>query len=142
MKNREIKFRAWDNELKRFDNVSAGNLLRDLHDEGVSSEDKERYTLNQYIGVKGYVGDYKKRHQNEVMLFEGDIVEAMSEGAKGTFVIKFRQDSQPTFILYPAWQSKKLWSIAASDLGRKKGDYYDDLRLIGNIHENPELLNA
>jgi hypothetical protein len=95
----------------------------------------------QYIGVKGYEGDYENRHKNEVKLFEGDIVEAMSEGLKGTFVVKFRNEAQPTFMLFPAWQGGKMWSIAASDVGRAKGDYYDDLKRIGNIHDNPELIN-
>lgn len=98
------------------------------------------FVWEQFIGVNGYTGDYEKRHENEVKLFEGDIVEAMSEGSKGTFVIKMRTESQPTFMLYPAWQKGKMWSIAASDLGREKGDYFDDLKVIGNIHSNPELL--
>jgi uncharacterized phage protein (TIGR01671 family) len=98
-------------------------------------------TVGQSIGVKGYTGSYENRHMNEVELFEGDIVEAMSEGAKGTFVIKWRQESAPCFILFPAWQSQKMWSIHASCLGRKDGSYYDDLKLIGNIHDNPELVN-
>lgn len=93
----------------------------------------------QYIGVKGYVGDYKDRRNNEVELYEGDIVEAMSEGSKGTFIIHFRNEASPCFILYPAWQHGKTWSIHGSDIGRDKGDYYDDLKRIGNIYENPEL---
>lgn len=97
-------------------------------------------TVGQHIGLKGYKGDYDNRRYNEVELYEGDIVEAMSEGSKGTFVITWRQESSPGYILFPAWQSRKMWHIHASCLGRKEGDYYDDLKLIGNIHDNPELL--
>jgi hypothetical protein len=98
-------------------------------------------TVGQFTGLKGYTGSYENRHMNEVELYEGDIVEAMSEGSKGTFIIKWRQESAPCFILFPAWQSQKMWSIHASCLGRKDGSYYDDLKLIGNVHDNPELVN-
>lgn len=84
--------------------------------------------------------EYKDRHQNEVELYEGDIVEAKSEGTTGTFEIWWRQAANPSFILFPAYQSNRIWSISASDLGRKPGDYYDELRLLGNIHDNPELI--
>lgn len=97
-------------------------------------------TVGQSIGIKGYTGEFKDRHNNEVKLFEGDIVEAWSEGSKGTFVIVFRNESAPMWLLYPNWQSGKHWNIHGSDLGRAKGDYYDDLRRVGNIHDNPELL--
>jgi hypothetical protein len=97
-------------------------------------------SVGLWTGLKGYTGSYEERRNNEVLLFEGDIVEAMSEGSKGTFVIKWRQESSPCFILFPAWQSGKMWSIHASCLGRKEGDYYDDLRLIGNITDNPDLV--
>lgn len=97
-------------------------------------------TVGQFIGVKGYVGAYEIRHNNEIKLFEGDIVEAMSQGSKGIFVIKMRTEAQPTFMLYPAWQEGKMWNIAASDLEREKGDYFDDLKVIGNIHNNTEFL--
>ena len=100
------------------------------------------HTISCTIGVKGYTGDYKNRKKNEVDLFEGDIVEAMSTGSKGTFIITYRNGGTPSYILYPAWQASKGWAIAASDLGRTKGDYYDDLRRIGNIHDNPELVAA
>lgn len=96
-------------------------------------------TVGQYIGLKGYKGDYEDRRNNEVELFEGDVVEAMSEGSKGVFTIKWRQESSPCFILFPAWQSKIMWSIHGDNVGRKDGDYYDDLKRIGNIHDNPEL---
>lgn len=97
-------------------------------------------TVGQHIGLKGYEGEYNDRHKNEVQLFEGDIVEAWSEGSKGTFVIKWRQECSPCFMLYPAWQNGKMFSIYATDIGREKGDYFDDLKRIGNIHDNPELV--
>lgn len=97
-------------------------------------------TVDQYIGVKGYTGEYETRKQNEVKLFEGDIVEARSEGYRGIFVIRYRQESAPGFVLFPAWQNGQAWKIHGSDLGRTPGDYFDNLCVLGNIHDNPELI--
>lgn len=97
-------------------------------------------SVGQYIGVKGYVGDYEKRHKNEIKLFEGDIVEAWSEGSKGIFAITYRAESAPMWLLYPNWQERKHWNIHGSDLGRQNGDYFDNLKVIGNIYDNTELL--
>lgn len=66
-------------------------------------------TVGQYIGAKGYTGNYEDRHKNEVKLFNGDIVEAWSQGSKATFVISFRNESAPGYFLYPAWKNGKWW---------------------------------
>ena len=97
-------------------------------------------STGKFIGVKGYTGEYQTRKENEVMLWEGDIVEARSEGSVGIFVITWGQQSAPRFYLWPAWQKRAMWNIHASDTGRAPEDYYDDLRLLGNIHDNPELI--
>lgn len=33
-----------------------------------------------------------------------------------------------------------MFSIHATDIGREKGEYFDDLKRIGNIHDNTELV--
>lgn len=163
---REIKFRAFVFEEKRYYKQVCHTddylyrLINIESSDGVNNsikvhidipfkqtwftneKDKEsKFVLEQYIGVKGYVGDYKNRYKNEVELYEGDIVEAWSEGSKGIFVITYRTESAPMWLLYPNWQDTKHWNIHGSDLGRQKGDYFDALKVLGNIHENPELLN-
>ena len=109
----------------------------------VITPNTERYevmskSVGQFICGYGYEGEYENRYDNMVELYENDIVEAWSEGVKGTFVIKLRQEAQPTFMLYPAYQSNKMWSIHFSKINDV---YYDDLKKIGNIFDNPELLN-
>lgn len=142
---RQIKFRGkrlddgewvagWFVEHSRLDK----SLIFSTSDNKVYSVDRK--TVTQFIGVKGYEGDYDNRHQNEVELYEGDIVECFSQGSKGVFQIKFRNESQPTYILYPAWHNDQFWSIAASDTMRNKGNYFDNLKRIGNIFDNPELI--
>ncbi len=72
-------------------------------------------------------------------LFIGDIVKAYSEGSCATFVIKKRQICSPCYILYPAYQHQKFWNIHTSQ--EKDGKYYDRLEYLGNVFENPELID-
>lgn len=70
--NRLIKFRAWDNVHKCFDETVAANLLLQLHEpsEDVDEEYGKRFFLNQFIGVKD-------RNGNEI--YEGDKVAIWDE---------------------------------------------------------------
>jgi len=91
-------------------------------------------TVGQFIGVHDKGG--KK-------LFDGDIVEAWSQGSKGRFVIKYRLDGggTPCYILYPAWHNGEMWSISSSK--ESDGKYYDrGIEVIGNIHEHKNLLGG
>jgi len=148
---REIKFQAWfDEEQKMYDNVVVQfgmvcvNLREDLWHTYL--EEKSKVFVRQYIGVKD---------KNEKEIYEDDVVVAWSQGSKGTFVVKWRQEGSPCWILFPAWQSKQFWNISAAKhtpgkqfisvsaeiSGTDKDGYYDDgLEVIGNIYENPELL--
>lgn len=98
-------------------------------------------TVGQYV-VTGYMGEYDTRHSNHVPLYQGDIVEAWSQGYKGTFIIAYRRSGAPIFMLYPAWFAGTPhgadWHISAGRNGNL--DDYDDLRLIGNIWDNPGLM--
>lgn len=148
---REILFRGQDENGKWHEGYYYANpvqcfILPVGYETSVRLDSVEvrRETVGQFIGGYGFKDNINEHFKNgqseEIKLFEGDIVEAWSEGCKGTFVIKMRNESQPTLILYPAHQQGKMWSISFSDLGRDKFNYYDLLRVIGNIHDTPELL--
>jgi hypothetical protein len=68
-------------------------------------------------------------------IFEGDIVEAWSDGYKHTGAIKWRLEGQPAIIIYPAFANQGFWKLHGNS---KRCD--DGVTVISNIHDNPELI--
>ncbi len=136
---REIKFRAWDKEKKKMYadvgifpfpwNERTRNSSWSFSADGTTVNPyHENITLMQYTGLKD---------KNGKEVYEGDILEAK--------VYVPGQENSPTF--WPRidrWEVKLekeefdngwkyiIWNVSVED----KPDY----EIIGNIHENPELL--
>lgn len=104
---REIKFRAWSDELKEW-RYPVLDITNNMH--------KQTYLiLEEFIGMKDKKG-------NEI--YEGDIV--ISDN-KNVFVIVRSID----FVGFRLKSDKEY-----------KLHYEYSLEIIGNIHENPELLKS
>ena len=69
-------------------------------------------------------------------IYESDIVTAMSEGYKGIFEVRYRQDGMPCWLLYPAYQNQGFWKLHGSWNGECWQD--DGVEVIGNIYQNPD----
>ena len=127
---REIKFRAWDKEYKVLRNVTRVNFtigkISLCENTGYF-----HYTCNiddvilmQYTGLKD---------KNGKEIYIGDIVEAWSEGFKHIGEVRKRVDG--LYIIYPAYHNG-FWGLKPNDAGETT------VEVIGNIYENPELLEG
>lgn len=124
---REIKFRAWDKDLKRWTNYSIDDDLLMFYDKHAecweADQEGERFILCQYTGLKNFNGKE---------IYEGDIVKAISF-ARWIGAVKYSDENQ-AFIF--------------DDLDKKyRGDsivfmsqFDESFKILGNIYENPELL--
>lgn len=140
------KFRAWgrdsnypgteSDKFEMFYDVSVVTTLNDKEQHvivnfGMYNEAEYNgteiidYTLMQSTGLFD---------KNGVEIFEGDVVIAWSQGVKGIFEIKRRIDG--LWLLYPAWKDGQFWYLSPTEDGR------ETIEIIGNIYENPDLLES
>ncbi|TYU76317.1 hypothetical protein FZX00_05120 [Listeria monocytogenes] len=130
---RAIEFRAWDKEVKEMDyNPSVIEIWQNKPiNEQFCLESEEKLVWMQYTGLKD---------KNGKKIFEGDII-AFSEDDFHVFnsqVEYFSEDGYPAFdIKVPStyyFDSNVFSEVSMSGLY--------EIEVIGNIHENPELLEG
>lgn len=126
---REIKFRAWDRELKEWTNYSISNIDGTLIDflnkeTGFWESDRggERFVLSQYTGLKNF---------NEKEIYEGDIVKAVGF-SKWIGVAKY-SDKNQAFVFECIDKNYRRNIVFMSQFDQA-------FKILGNIYENPEML--
>ena len=82
-------------------------------------------TIGQFTGLTD---------KNGKRIFEGDIVGCWSEGVYAQGAVQQRKDG--LWIIYPAWQKHIMWGLRPDDCFRT------GVEAIGNIHDNPEMVEG
>ena len=139
--NREIKFRAWDNENKYMITSKQGIFTALRNSMNITGQDngyynngdllkpnKEKYTLMQYTGLKD---------KNGVEIYEGDILETCENYGIGECWLKYEvkyNKELAQFILFPVIENgtynNNNWDTPIYS-------YHEQAReIIGNIYEN------
>jgi len=140
MKQREIKFRAWDKEnncMYEWDVLSKRNNFM----EALEMNKENLWELMQYTGLKDRKG--KK-------IWEGDIVRVLYSGwpskpedDKRTLEEYLVSLSSVGRVIYQApkfvidFGKRKYWD---NNIGSFNVDPYGFIEVIGNVYSNPELL--
>ncbi|MGE6602616.1 YopX family protein [Lysinibacillus fusiformis] len=143
--SREIKFRVWDKDLKKMhicgenqhDSIIFSYPENEAHYYnlqngcGSSTDGSGTYELMQYTGLKD-------KHGKEI--YEGDIVEYNDFNS-----LRTGGHAEDKIIVGKVAFSCGMWMVEENNCGH---DLYEglvndeELEIIGNIYENPELLEG
>lgn len=115
---REIKFRVWDN----IRNVIRPKTALAFNKEGALLFDYE--TLMQYTGLKD---------KNDVEIYESDIIKAIWSKDCDEYIAN-EEWIGDIFFNYGSFDINGEWCVSLNC-------FNGTLEVIGNIYENPELLN-
>ena len=130
---REIKFRAWDGSMM---------INRGLHDrnwytssdkmvKGTHPNDKRELQVMQYTGLKDKNG--KEIYEGDIVLFN---IDKLSTGGKKKYHTGATKEIKGVF----QW-GYSCWMISSKErVQQYRVPNYTWIEVIGNIHENPELI--
>ena len=95
----------------------------------------EEFEYEEYLIVPESVAQYTKlTDKNGKKIFEDDIVDCWSEGVNAQGTVQQRRDG--LWIIYPAWQKHIMWGLCPDEYSNTT------VEVIGNIHDNPELIKT
>ena len=124
-KLREIKFRCWDKKCKQEDlQMFSWEEMKDTQMNDFFSNHNKRYKLMQYTGLKD---------KNGMEVYEGDIVREQRKRFKDKHFVAKWNNGIGSYTFKPVDKSATSWPCF--NIGT-----VENLEVVGNIYENPELL--
>lgn len=132
---REMKYRVWDNENKSYNDpyssayyamAQDGGLDFYVHGDHWKGADPDTYVVEQYTGLKD---------KNGKEIYEGDIVKVYT----WTNLTKGMEYRYTTKVF---WQERYAQFNTTYNDALSNEITQDFFEVIGNIHENPELLEG
>ena len=119
---REIKFRAWDTQLKTYTYSGYGSKTWAIFAKRTNCP---RFIIEQYTGLKD---------KNDKEIFEGDYNIDYDDGT--IFIITFK-DGCFGYNIYEIYERNHKEFIEFQSI---ENYHHDSMDFLQNIHENPELL--
>jgi uncharacterized phage protein (TIGR01671 family) len=112
----QIKFRAWHSEAEEYCEGSTSNMFSWV-------DDGQPITLEQFTGLQD---------KNDVDIYEGDIIE--SDCYSGGAWFGRNQPRTKYIVEYNNYKGSFSFKVTDSQ------DDSNSMKVIGNIHQNPELI--
>lgn len=139
---REIKFKAWDGRAMFYPTqitFPGGGTWSVEKGRGISIQNQPHITLMQYTGLKDKNG--KEIYEGDIVrCFDGEDECDVGEVKFGKFVSSHEagyskhKKHQGFFVVQK--NGEQVWDNVGEDIE------WEETRVIGNIYENPEQLNA
>lgn len=142
---RDIKFRAWDNKNKRLVRFDVRKLVGHWSGDIFDYETQEVIAHETSIGETTLISDAPLmqytglKDKNGVEIYEGDILRNNKHCDQAVEVYwKGCEIADDNWIKFGEWGFRK----AESDARVNYAIYQHAVEVIGNIHENPEILRS
>lgn len=123
-----IKFRAWYMPFGKYGAMQEMVYSRASHILALAETEPEKYIPEQFTGLKDVNGKD---------IYEGDIVQPVISYTKRNIGKPF--EVKKGNYVYGKWIAK---DVSSKEFGVDGYYFSNEIKIIGNVHENPELLEA